>query len=859
MVAITQESAKKALYCKSIKVTYSTSGIPTDPNITFNDGSVFVNQALDLNTLFTSNSSGAVTYSITSGGSFATLSGSTLTGVAVGSVTVKASQAATSSYNAGEATATIAVTEYVQPTEFDVALNNVAFGCGIGNNAEEQSFTINNTEFVAGCSSSASSKTYYDANHVRFYDGSYLNITAPEGYIITNTVFTADGNWYGGISVNSGIYNNDTKTWEGGTDQLNFSFTAQNRISSVAITLAVPGAEYTITYANLTNGSFAEGNPTSASAGVPVTVLTIPDEGYCLASMTYNDGTTTENATVNGNSGTFTMPEQNVNVSATFSALNYTNYELVSSMSELVSGKHYIIVSENERFYAMGSQNTNNRAAVEINVNNGIASVSNIDPVREFVINGPDADGFYTIYDAEQPGYLYAAGGSGDNYLKTQTLNNEKGQWTISFDAENHDANIVANTSGSNKMRFNSSSSIFSCYASGQSDIFLYVKEGDTNYEFYKDIAKYSDNNPGWYFIASPVASVTPTANNGILTEHYDLYRFNQAADKEWQNHKIHNFNIESGYGYLYASSVNTTLVFAGTPYSGNGEVTLYKTDNAEAEFAGWNLVGNPFSSNAKVSKAFYKMNSTSDGINANPYNANSVIASMEGVFVLAAQDQEKVTFTATTDAVTVQQSRSISLDVNRNGEMLDRAIVSFNAEGSLSKLVLSENTTKLYFRQGQKDYAIVASDNENEMPVSFKASRNGSYTLTVNTEELEMNYLHLIDNMTGMDVDLLQTPSYTFDATTNDYASRFRLVFSANNVDGPSTGSEAFAFYSNGNWVVSNEGEATLQVIDVNGRIVSNETINGTVATSINATPGVYMLRLVNGNEVKTQKIVVK
>ena len=378
-----------------------------------------------------------------------------------------------------------------------------------------------------------------------------------------------------------------------------------------------------------------------------------------------------------------------------------------------------------------------------------------------------------------------------------------------------------------------------------------------------QDITGYGTDHAvknGWYLIASPVANdFTPSADNGFITDYYDLYRFDQSADKEWQNQEEHqnDFNIESGRGYLYASSTNTTLVFAGTPYDGNGEVTLHKTNNANADFAGWNLVGNPFASNAKVSKAFCKMNSTSDGINANPYQANSVIASMEGVFVLADQDEEKVTFTATTDPVTVQQSRSISLDVNRNGEMLDRAIVSFNAEGSLSKLVLSDNTTKLYFSQGQKDYAIVASANENEVPVSFKASRNGSYTLTVNAEEMEMNYLHLIDNMTGMDVDLLQTPSYTFDATTNDYTSRFRLVFSANDVN--EQNAETFAFFSNGNWVVNNEGEATLQVIDVNGRIVSNETINGTVATSINATPGVYMLRLVNGNEVKTQKIVVR
>ena len=81
----------------------------TDPTISFNDGSVRVGATLDLSTLFTSNSTGAVTYSITAGGSYATIDGSTLTGTAEGSVTVKAAQAESSSYNAGEATATITV------------------------------------------------------------------------------------------------------------------------------------------------------------------------------------------------------------------------------------------------------------------------------------------------------------------------------------------------------------------------------------------------------------------------------------------------------------------------------------------------------------------------------------------------------------------------------------------------------------------------------------------------------------------------------------------------------------------------------------------------------------------------------
>ena len=96
--------------CVIFGVNYEAGTVDkTDPTITFSDGSVRVGKTLDLSTLFTSNSSGAVTYSITEGGSCATINGSVLTGVAEGSVTVKAEQAAAGSYNAGEETATITV------------------------------------------------------------------------------------------------------------------------------------------------------------------------------------------------------------------------------------------------------------------------------------------------------------------------------------------------------------------------------------------------------------------------------------------------------------------------------------------------------------------------------------------------------------------------------------------------------------------------------------------------------------------------------------------------------------------------------------------------------------------------------
>lgn len=50
-----------------------------------------------------------------------------------------------------------------------------------------------------------------------------------------------------------------------------------------------------------------------------------------------------------------------------------------------------------------------------------------------------------------------------------------------------------------------------------------------------------------------------------------------------------------------------------------------------------------------------------------------------------------------------------------------------------------------------------------------------------------------------------------------------------------------------------------TLQVIDLNGRILSSETVSGSVSKAINLAPGVYMLRLINGESVNVQKIVVR
>ncbi len=536
-----------------------------------------------------------------------------------------------------------------------------------------------------------------------------------------------------------------------------------------------------------------------------------------------------------------------------------TGDEYALYTGELVEGDYLIVYNG----YAMKNTVESSRLSYEeVEPFNNVITTDNASIVWHIAPSGD----YWTIYSAEVDAYA-ASTGSKNQAQMLASGTDDKALWTVTgtetFEFENK-ARAAATSNPNNKWLRNNGTNGFACYATATGGALSLYKKVET---YTLEIAGYGNDDEvttGWYLISSPIGKVAPTAVTNMTSNKYDLYLFDQKGDlkgNEWINYEDEQngggFDLEPGKGYLYANSGNVNLTFTGVPYNQTGTFDLdYYTTNSDYNMHGWNLVGNPFPSNATVSKPFHKINSTSDGINYTPVGAGGVIGKMEGAFVQATTTGQQVTFTQTDSEPS--EIRGINIDVIRNGEFLDRAIVSFTTNGSLSKLVLSDNTTKVYFRQEEKDYAIIASPSENEMPVNFKASRNGNYTLTVNAEDLEMNYLHLIDNMTGNDVDLLQTPSYSFDAKTTDYKSRFKLVFSANGIE-ENAATTAFAFFNGSEWTINNDGQATLQLIDLTGRTISHEVINGNVSKAINAAPGIYMLRLVSDNEVKNQKIVVK
>jgi hypothetical protein len=147
-------------------------------------------------------------------------------------------------------------------------------------------------------------------------------------------------------------------------------------------------------------------------------------------------------------------------------------------------------------------------------------------------------------------------------------------------------------------------------------------------------------------------------------------------------------------------------------------------------------------------------------------------------------------------------------------------------------------------------------------MPLCFTTAKNDVFTLEFDTRGYNGSYLHLIDNATGADIDLLaatstgSVASYTFNSADAHYAARFKIVFSE---EATNDIVDSFAFISNGELIIN--GTGTVQIFDIVGRNLFTQelhTLNSQLST-LNFKPGVYVVRLCNGNNVKTQKIVIE
>lgn len=410
-----------------------------------------------------------------------------------------------------------------------------------------------------------------------------------------------------------------------------------------------------------------------------------------------------------------------------------------------------------------------------------------------------------------------------------------------------------------------------------------------------KEIAGHGgDAQNGWYAISTPMGNeINNTYYNNLISSNdkdYDLFYYNETK-WYWYNFKADaNFKrFRLGQAYLYANKINNTIVSVGMPNMNPVSVSVSNTeytpnDNTQKNYnlRGFNLIGNPFtfdigwdaiSSNDILADGYYTLGI--DGTWAAKTSNSEPIKVGMGILV-----QAKTSGTININDTPFIQTKQIEQDSKRgmsvneslsitvaNEKYNDVAHINFgnDSEKGLRKIAhMNDDIQMVYVPVNGINYAIANVDNNvNEVPVSFEAYTMGKYTISIDAN-ISHNEVYLLDKLTGEKIDIL-SQDYTFVATSSDKAERFSLLFVNNNNNNDDDDTEStnqiFAYINNGEIIISDiEGSGDVKIYDVMGRLVIAENANGSAKISTESfTNGIYIINLIDGDGIKTQKIAIR
>ena len=416
--------------------------------------------------------------------------------------------------------------------------------------------------------------------------------------------------------------------------------------------------------------------------------------------------------------------------------------------------------------------------------------------------------------------------------------------------------------------------------------------------------------------IASMVNGYFPNAlpmgagyEEGVKWDFYTYYEpqyhwinFKRSIDNHWHYDEINHTHpnipyaeadqtngvFTPGKGYMMAISQDSYMNSTGKLNNRNVTITLTNAEPDGIDFnKGWNLVGNPYQaylSMAPLGALGYKAFAYNADLGVyspfvmeaseNPATLADCIHPHQAFFVYTATDGTQLVFDKTTMATTEKTDNSYF-----RGDKINYPLVNIFAEnerGNRDMTIIEFNRPEIGGApeiQGLRnaDFHIAASldgqgygllfapEGTDRVPVRFYTNENGTFTLTWETMHGNFTSLLLVDNMTGTITDMLHADHYTFDATTDDYASRFYITFAVTDVEEYNEGDNDFAWFDGSEWVIN--GKGNLDVVDVLGRtIYSTRLTNDQNRVNLNnVAKGVYMLRVSEGNSTKVQKVVVR
>lgn len=383
---------------------------------------------------------------------------------------------------------------------------------------------------------------------------------------------------------------------------------------------------------------------------------------------------------------------------------------------------------------------------------------------------------------------------------------------------------------------------------------------------FVMNIINWTDNENAWQFIASPLLDASLFSH---ATGNYDLFKYDGGEDLEWYNHKLHaaefGSTFEQGVGYLASHETAKTIVMTGTlnnknTHTWNSYSFTYDYEG-DKDVANFNLLGNPFTFNMKWSE----VNASEDDFvlgyaylnkdGGYETAVNGEIAVGDAFFVKAKSADAQMSYGEELRGAKAEQSEYINLIASGKAGR-DNVIINLagKQEGFTKMQNFNESIATVYVTEDNTRYGIYNCNSDiEEVVVSFNAKDMGDYTIAA-VAEGGFSSVVLVDLFTGIETDLL-TSGYTFAAKSGDNAERFVVRFSYSQ---ESAMDSNFVYQSGEDLIIMAEG--ALQIVDMLGRVVYYSEV-ATDVTRVNVSNfdnAAYIVRVVNGEGVKTQKVVI-
>ncbi len=409
-----------------------------------------------------------------------------------------------------------------------------------------------------------------------------------------------------------------------------------------------------------------------------------------------------------------------------------------------------------------------------------------------------------------------------------------------------------------------------------------------------------------WHFVSPPVSgAISGVFNNCFLNYHDESDNLYHQVDPTGT--LTQPLNVMQGYAAMYAYNAGYTnhkvLSFSGSLNDGavGSDNNLSRT--ADGNSNGWNFVGNPYPSSIdwEAASGWTKTNVaatiyTWSGQFMATYNSEThlgtslgsrYIAPMQGFYVEVNDGQTQGTLKMTNDirvhndyayykdtkvANTVYPLIQLNLF---NGTYTDEAkliwvdgaTMGFDARYDARKFSNSNLVSDICFNVNDKLFAInaipAASDNfEIALRVNIKSA--DQHILSFNADQMQGYSVTLIDKYTNEQIDLLNTPTYSFNSNEGVFDDRFSLIIMKTTgvVDLSSTNSILVNKAHNNISINATKDLNTpdLMIYDAKGILVYHTQISGStkqinIPSSLSS--GVYIIKLMSDGELITKKFI--